>query len=190
MNKTFWEDRYSNDQTQWDAGAITTPIKDYVDQLVNKDIKILIPGAGNAHEAVYLWNLGFRNVYVLDFVEKPLLNLKKKLPDFPNENLILCDFFNYHNTFDLIIEQTFFCALNPVLRPEYALKINSLLREKGKLVGLLFDFPLTQEGPPFGGDFHSYHTLFNSIFVIKKMEKCYNSIKPRLGKEYFIMLEK
>lgn len=190
LNKEYWKQRYANKETGWDAGSVTTPIKEYIDQLMDKDIKILIPGAGNAHEAEYLWKQGFKNVYVLDIVSEPLENLKKRIPDFPSEQLFLGDFFNLDLQFDLILEQTFFCALNPVLREKYVDQMLKILKTNGKLAGVLFDFPLTEQGPPFGGDYQTYYSLFHSKFNIRKLEVCYNSIKPRLGKEFFIILEK
>jgi hypothetical protein len=45
----------------------------------------------------------------------------------------------------------------------------SLLNPKGKLVGLLFDFPLTTEGPPFGGSTSEYLNLFSDKFNIKTL---------------------
>lgn len=190
MNKEFWEQKYFENQTHWDAGSITTPLKTYVDQLPNKDIKILIPGAGNAHEAAYLWTNGFKNIYILDFAHAPLENFKNSFPEFPSERLLLQDFFTLSETFDLIIEQTFFCALSPDRRSDYVSKMHALLKPKGKLMGVLFDFPLTEVGPPFGGDLQTYNSLFSSIFVINKLERCYNSIKPRANKEFFLLLEK
>jgi len=190
LNKTYWEKRYQENNIGWDAGAVTTPIKEYIDQLIDKNIKILIPGAGNAHEAEYLWNSGFKNIYVLDIVQEPLDNLKSRIPDFPSEQLILGDFFDLNDSYDLILEQTFFCALNPNLREKYATQMNRLLHANGKLAGVLFNFPLTEDGPPFGGDYETYFSVFNPIFAIKKLEACYNSIKPRAGKEFFILLEK
>ena len=38
----YWEKRYQKGETGWDAGQITTPIKEYIDQLTNKNLKILI----------------------------------------------------------------------------------------------------------------------------------------------------
>ncbi len=189
-NKSFWEERYQNNQTGWDVGYISTPLKDYIDQLVNKNIKILIPGAGNSHEAEYLWNNGFKNIYVLDIAEHPLLNFKRRIPDFPETHLLHDDFFEIKDTFDLIIEHTFFCALNPVLRDKYVSKTHDLLSEKGKLIGLLFDFELTKEGPPFGGSKNEYLAHFSNHFKIKTLEKAYNSIKPRQDRELFFIFER
>ena len=58
----YWEERYQNNEIGWDVGAITTPLKDYIDQITDKSIRILIPGAGNGYEFDYLIKKGFFNV--------------------------------------------------------------------------------------------------------------------------------
>lgn len=190
LTKEYWTERYSQNNIPWDAGIITTPIKEYIDQLTNKDLKILIPGVGNGYELSYLYQNGFKNVYGLDISEEPIANFKKNNPDFPENQLIVDDFFKHDNQYDLIIEQTFFCALNKELRPLYAAKMHKLLKENGKLAGVLFSFPLTEQGPPFGGSVEEYQELFSDNFLLKIFETCYNSIKPREKNELFIIFHK
>lgn len=190
FNKAYWEHKYENQKTGWDIGYISTPLKLYIDQLTNKNLQILIPGAGNSYEIEYLHKKGFTNLTVLDIAEQPLLNIKNRIPNFPSECLIQQDFFNHSKTYDLILEQTFFCALDPNLRKNYASKMNECLNKDGKIAGLLFNFELTQDGPPFGGDKETYIHLFKNIFKINTLEECYNSIKPRLGRELFFIFEK
>lgn len=189
LNSKYWESRYQNKETGWDAGEITTPLKDYIDQLTNKDIRILIPGAGNGYEFDYLIYKGFKNVFVVDLAPTPLQNIAERNPDF-KANLIHDNFFNLIEKFDLIIEQTFFCALNPTLRPNYVAKTNELLNSNGKIAGLLFNFPLTEDGPPFGGSQEEYEHLFSKNFKLKTLDKAHNSIKPRANKELFFIFEK
>ena len=191
LNKAFWDNKYINEKLGWDIGYISTPLKNYIDQLANKNQKILIPGAGNGYEVEYLLNRGFNNIYVVDIAQQPLDNLKNRIPNFPEDRLIHMDFFELQESnFDLILEQTFFCALDPSLRGTYVIKMNNLLRENGKLAGLLFDFPLTEKGPPFGGDINEYKKLFFEHFKIKTLERAYNSVKPRNGNELFFIFEK
>lgn len=191
LNKEFWDKKYADNKLGWDIGYISTPLKTYIDQLTNKNSKILIPGAGNGYEAIYLLENGFTNVFVIDIALQPLKNIKERYPDFPSDRLINMDFFEFDDSnFDLILEQTFFCALNPTLRSKYADKMRSLLNTKGKLAGLLFDFPLTNEGPPFGGTLQEYNKLFSHYFKINTMARAYNSIKPRKGNELFFIFEK
>lgn len=171
-------------------GSVSPPLKQYADQLDDKDISILIPGAGNSYEAEYLHTSGFSNVDVLDISTAPLENLRSRIPDFPQKRLIRSDFFEWQKSYDLILEQTFFCAIEPRLRNAYAKKMHELLNPKGKLVGLFFDFPLTESGPPFGGSYQEYLNTFEKWFDIHVLERCYNSIKPRSGNELFLIFEK
>lgn len=186
----YWNNRYINKATGWDTGAITTPIKEYIDQFENKLHKILIPGAGNAHEAAYLFKKGFSNTFVCDWAETAIDQIKQNIPNIPPNQLLCNNFFDLEGEYNLIIEQTFFCALPPSLRPMYVQKVAQLLNSKGKLVGLLFDQEFSTEGPPFGGTKEDYQTLFEPYFDIHTMERAYNSIKPRQDKELFIIMTK
>lgn len=186
LDERFWDDRYKSEKTGWDIGYISTPLKDYFNQLEDKNLKILIPGGGNSYEAEYLFKKGFKNVFVVDLSETALSNLQKRIPRFPKENLIQANFFDLEKTFDIIIEQTFFSAINPKLRPQYAKKANALLNQKGKLVGLLFCVPLNEDQPPFGGNKEEYIPYFKPYFNIYIIEPAYNSIKSRMGNELFI----
>ena len=86
------------------------------------------------------------------------------------------DFFNIDGNFDLIIEQTFFCAIATEKRNEYAKKVHSLLNTNGKLVGLMFNAPMYSEHPPFGGSVKEYKSYFSGLFNYKYFEPAYNSI--------------
>ena len=197
LDANYWNERYLKNDFGWDLGTISPPLKEYFDQIKNKNLSILIPGAGNSYEAEYLVNNGFANVYVCDLAEEALSNLKKRCPASKLENLLHGDFFelnsNKHSkpiVFDLIIEQTFFCAINPSLRSTYFKQMHKLLKPGGKLVGLLFDAVLNTDQPPFGGSKAEYPHYFEQLFDAQHFEKAYNSIKPREGRELFINLIK
>ena len=190
LSEKSWDNRYQNQDIGWDLGKVSSPLKAYFNHLNNKDLKILIPGGGNSYEAEYLFNLGFKNVFVVDLSKTALNNIKKRVPNFPDSQLILGDFFNVNDTFDLIVEQTFFCAIHPSLRKDYVSKMYNLLEINGKLVGVLFDAPLYKNRPPFGGSKQEYLLYFKKLFKINIFEKCYNSEPSRKGKELFIKLIK
>ncbi|UII24758.1 TPMT family class I SAM-dependent methyltransferase [Fulvivirga maritima] len=190
LDENYWTNRYNHNDTPWDANSITTPLKTYFDQLQDTSIKILIPGAGNAHEAAYLYEKGFKNVYIADISSAPLMQFQSRYPSFPKSQLLHQDFFNLMGNYDLIVEQTFFCALDPSLREPYAHKCAELLTRGGKLMGVLFNTEFHHEGPPFGGSKEEYVSYFEPYFNLKYFEVCYNSIKPRQGRELFILCEK
>lgn len=184
--KAYWDAKYSENSIDWDIGSVSSPFKEYIDQIDNKSQKILIPGAGNAYEAEYLFVNGFKSVYVLDISSNAINGFKQRFPDFPDKQLLNQDFFNHIDTYDLILEQTFFCAINPPDRKKYVKKVHSLLNDKGRLVGLLFNHEFEKAGPPFGGSVKEYKELFSPYFEFKTFEVAYNSIKPRHNREHFI----
>ena len=100
------------------------------------------------------------------------------------------DFFNHSHKYDCIVEQTFFCSLHPDQRKHYAQKMLELLNPNGKIIGLLFNFPLTKNGPPYGGSKSEYIETFSKSFKIHTLKTSYNSIKPRMGRELFLIFEK
>ena len=108
LSEAFWNEKYESNNTGWDIGSVSNPLKAYIDQLTNTNLKILIPGAGNAYEAEYLWHNGFKNVFVIDLSEKALQNLNQRIPDFPKAQMIQGNFFDLKMSFDLILEQTFY----------------------------------------------------------------------------------
>ena len=186
----YWDERYRQQMTGWDIGHVSTPLKDYIDQTRDKSISILVPGAGNAYEVEYLHRNGFTNVWLLDFAEESIRSFRERCPDFPEDRIVLMDFFKFTGTFDLILEQTFFSSFHPERRKEYVNKCYDLLKFDGKLVGLLFGHPFDFEGPPYGGTVEEYKSLFGDKFVIETMEVAHNSIKPRQDRELFIKLRK
>ena len=189
MEKAYWEKRWQENQTGWDIGSVSTPLKDYFDQLTDKNLKILIPGCGNAYEAEYLWEQGFVNTYIVEISDLAVVSFLKRYPKFPKDHIFMEDFFKLENQFDLVVEQTFFCAIDPQQRNAYAKKSAALLTPGRKLVGLLFNRPF-EGGPPFGGNLEEYKKTFSPYFKLNVMETAYNSIPPRKGTELFINLVK
>lgn len=191
LNQKYWDARYEQNQLGWDLGAISPPLRAYFDQLENKDLKILIPGGGNSYEAEYLMQRGFKDVTVVDVSGVVIEKLKERFAGFLNQGLALVhqDFFEHSGQYDLIVEQTFFCALDPSLRPAYVLHMRDLLSREGKLVGVLFDRDFVG-GPPFGGRKEEYKALMSTTLDVVTMEPCYNSVPPRMGSEVFFIAQK
>ena len=190
FDQDYWEQRWKNNQTGWDIGHVSTPIKEYFDQLEDKSLRILIPGCGNAWEGEYLYSIGFKNVFLLDIAPSAIDHIKDRVTTFPHNQILLDDFFQLEDQFDIIVEQTFFCALDPSMRKSYAENTHRLLNPNGKLIGLLFDTEFGNEHPPFGGHKEEYTRYFSPLFRFKHFEKATNSILPRMGRELFINFEK
>jgi thiopurine S-methyltransferase len=191
LDADYWTQRYAQQETGWDTGLATPPITEFFEKVANKDARILVPGAGNGHESEWLFKQGFKHVYTCDWSALPLQQLQARVPDMPAAQLLQADFFKLElEPFDYIVEQTFFCAIDRALRPQYAAKTASLLKPGGQLVGVLFGVEFPFDGPPFGGDIDEYLAYFEPYFSAIKIEPCRNSIKPRQGNELFVHMRK
>ena len=188
MDSKYWSLRYQKRQTRWDIGEVSKPLLTLFSQLNKKD-KILIPGCGNAYEAAYLFEAGFQNIHIMDIALEPLKTFKERNKTFPSQQIIHDDFFTHHDKYDAIIEQTFFCAIQPELRRNYVETSYNLLHENGVLIGVLFNRNF-EDGPPFGGSSKEYMDLFGGKFGTVIIEECKESINSRLGSEVFIQCRK
>lgn len=191
LDRDYWNERYRVADTGWDIGGPSLPLTTYIDQLTDKNSRILIPGCGNGYEVEYLLNAGYKQITVIDIAPDLTKALRTRFQQWVGKELQIRtgNFFELMGEFDLILEQTFFCALDPSLRPDYVSKMASLLSAEGKLVGVLFNRSF-EGGPPFGGSKMEYDTLFKKEFSRRIMEPCYNSITPRAGAELFIQIQK
>lgn len=185
LNDQYWSDLYHRNETRWDTGTPNSPLKEYIDQLRDHTALILIPGCGNAYEAFYLLEKGFKHITLVDISALLVQQLKEKFTGTPAQ-ILHEDFFHHTGEYDLILEQTFFCALDPSHRKEYVQKMHALLKPGGKLAGVLFNRSF-EGGPPFGGSVEEYKKLFGEYFDNISIEPCYNSIKPRQGTEVFFI---
>ena len=186
LDAKYWNDQYLANTTGWDLGMPSPPLVDFFNSIENKDLKILIPGCGNAYEAEFLMNAGFTNITLIDISADLVKKLQERFANNASVNVVLGDFFELEGTFDLIVEQTFFCALQPFMRDKYAQKMRTLLSDNGQLVGLMFNRVFEKQGPPFGGNTAEYRRVFtsNGLNMIQA-DACLNSVSPRANSEIF-----
>ncbi len=172
-------DQYEANTTGWDLGEVSPPLKAYIDQLTNKNKRILIPGCGNTYEAEYLLQQGFTDITVIDIAPALVEKLKQKFAAGPAVKIILGDFFKHQGEYDLVLEQTFFCAIDPLMRKTYVAKMKGLLAPDGKLTVVLFNREFEQKGPSFGGSQSEYRLLFEKDFNMLAFETYNSFIKDR-----------
>lgn len=175
LDAAYWEQRYATGQTGWDIGHVSAPLRQIIDALPDKQLRILVPGAGNGYEVRYLHACGFTDVTVIDLAATPLAQLAASLPERSNIRLLQADYFDHDGQYDVQLEQTFFCALAPRLRPAYVRHAHRLLVPGGQLRGVLFDRTFDQPGPPFGGSADEYRELFAPCFELRTLIPCDHS---------------
>lgn len=186
----YWNERWKKGETGWDIGYASPALMEFAKKLP-KDDYILIPGCGNAYEAEALFRDGFKNIYIMDISPLAVASFKARFPDFPESQILCRDFFEPHpRQWDVVIEQTFFCALDPSMRTRYEEQMSKVIKSGGVLAGLLFNTDFGNPHPPFGGSKAEYESLFAKDFTIVTMEPCATSIGPRSGKELWFELRR
>jgi methyl halide transferase len=189
LDDAYWSGRYLDGKAGWDLGAPSPPLRAYIDQWKTKAAAVLIPGCGNAYEVDYMLALGFRDITVIDISAVLVQSLQERWQGLSGIRVIHGDFFEHAGQYDLMLEQTFFCALDPVLRADYVQQAHRLLKHQGTLAGLWFDRNF-EGGPPFGGNRADYENLFEPWFHLHTVAPAYNSIAPRAGTELFMIFKK
>lgn len=152
----FWEHRFRSGCTPWEAAEAPPALRDFVRRHADMSPpaepkpRVLVPGCGNAADAVFLDRCGWR-VTALDFSAAAVERARVTLGDAWRGTLLCADFFALEDEtpFDIVIERAFLCALPRARWPDYAQRMRALLRPGGLLAGCFYHSG-EMRGPPFG----------------------------------------
>ena len=188
-----WQDHYDSNDLGWDLGQVAPPFVELWEKGKLSLGKVLVPGCGRGHEVIFLAENGFE-VTGIDFSEGAVTYLGNALKKRNLKGRILHqDFFSLDDThdgvYDLVIEQTFFCAISPRQRQDYVLKVSRMLKPGGMLVGLFYHTD-KQGGPPYNTTREDIETHFSENFEIQELDKTSLSSEQRKGKEWLGILKK
>ena len=198
MNKVsssqYWNQLYKSGETRWDLGK-PTPIFDSWFNKIYKSQRICILGAGNGWDVLNLAKKG-HTVTAVDFADVAVKNLKNsskrlgipiKVHSLDIFDLILY----YNNYFDIVLEYTCFCAIDPNRRQNYIKLVSDILKTNGRYIGLLFPInnPSDANGPPFNVDFFETVKLFSNYMKLIFHEDPLLSIPERIGREVFVIFK-
>lgn len=191
----YWEKSYKSGEMGWDIGGPTPIFTNWINSQTEPQ-SICILGAGNGWDALYFAELGHR-VTAVDFAESAVINMKDSAAKRGLKlDILHVDIFEldkiFSNSFDIVLEYTCFCAIDPEKRNDYIHLVNHLLNPSGNFVGLLFpiDKDINDDGPPYGVDINTTLKSFAKYFTLVKKEMSTLSIERRKGREIFIILKK
>ena len=185
-----WEERYQEGDVQWDKGEPSPGLVDWLEERGDQPRgKVIVPGCGFGHEAMYLARLGF-DVVAVDFASAPIADLKMRAA-----GLFLlalqCDIFTlpeeYIGYFDLVVEHTCFCAIPLERRGEYAKTMAGVLGAGGQLLGLFWELG-EEDGPPFNTSPQDLHDNFDPFFIFDTIEKPDDSFPGRQDEEWLVRM--
>lgn len=177
----FWDKRFGEGTTPWNAGGVPRALMDYVAHAKDKP-RTLIPGCGHAWEAAWLAAQGW-DVTALDFSAAAIDTARQQLGEWPGQ-LVCGDFFSFEPIapYEAIYERAFLCALPRKLWENYGRRMHDLLTPGGRLIGFFFlrDEP---KGPPFGITQEALDALLSPWFVREDDRPVDDSIPVFAGME-------
>lgn len=176
----FWDERFAEQFTPWDAGRVPARLKEFVTQQT-QSLRSLIAGCGNAWEARLLAE-ALWDVTAIDFSARAVASARAQLGPWASV-VQQADFFHLAAPpFDLIYERAFLCALPRARWPEIVQRWADLLTEQGLLAGFFY-FDSAPKGPPFGADPAQLQALLETRFTRLQDLPVDDSIAVFAGKE-------
>ncbi|KAL2630498.1 hypothetical protein R1flu_015184 [Riccia fluitans] len=172
-----WDECWKEGVTPWDMGSVTPIIQHIVEQGQVPEGRILVPGCGSGYDVLAMAS-ETRFVVGMDISETAIARAKKLASEEPRGKwvqFLLQDFFSYkaEAAFGFIFDYTFFCALDPSLRPLWAAKMAELLSPDGELLTLMFPIDEYEGGPPFAVSVQAYEAVLNPLGLV--IVSCENS---------------
>lgn len=193
-DQQFWNQRYIDKSTGWDLGTVSRPFVHLVETgRLQKGKSILIPGAGRSHEGIYLAKQGFQ-VTVVDFAPEVVREVQDRIEkegirmDVLNEDIFRLRP-DRHGTFDYLLEQTCFCAIDPDRREEYADMAKRMIRPGGILVGLFYAHG-REGGPPWNTTPEDVKGHFGPRFDFLEFSVAEYSMDSRKGEEWLAFMRR
>ncbi len=144
----FWEVRYRERFTPWDAGQVPAQLRAYVTR-ERAPGRVLVPGCGSGHDVRCFCEAGGADEgidYSAAALEAawPVLGpcrIRARLADFFGDSV--------EGPCALVYERAFLCALPRRLWGDWAARVAALVPAGGRLAGYFFFDPGVERGPPF-----------------------------------------
>lgn len=145
----FWNEFYISQNTPWDLGEASPVLKQALLQLKLPRQRVLVLGAGRGHDAAEIARAG-HVVTAVDISEPAKKDFLSKYSNVRDLTYVVADAFDlpahFYQSFDLVIDHTFFVAIEPRRRSEVVQVWKKALVPGGHLLAIFFLFD-RMEGP-------------------------------------------
>ena len=180
-DQAFWDNRFRTDDVPWDLDAPSETLI-HLQSLKNRDrssLRMIVPGAGYGNDAVAFAKLGYSGIAVewSPAAAQVIRERTKGNPGLEVREGSVWDLpTSWQGTFDLWVEHTFFCAIDPSMREAYVKLAAAHLKPGGEILGNFFISSATVTepslnaerggGPPFVTSESDFRALFSPSFEI------------------------
>lgn len=182
----FWEVRYQENFTPWDAGRVPRLLADHVNGWPGPQAA-LVPGCGSAHEVGFMAEKGW-NVLAIDFSPAAVAAAQSVLGAHAGR-VRQADFFGGElqpGSFDFVYERAFLCALPRRMWKDWGTRMAELIAQGGRLAGFFY-FDDGERGPPFGLHAGELEPLLQTQFRLEEVRVPDDSIAVFQGKEKWMV---
>ena len=188
-----WQKHYDENDLAWDLGEVANPFVRLWEDKLLKPGTLIVPGCGQGHEVIYFAERGFQ-VTGVDFSPGAVELLSESLScKNLNAQVLRRNFFEldetHDQTYDNMLEQTFFCAIHKDQRSAYVETVSRILKPGGMLFGLFYETG-EEGGPPFNTTKTDIQNHFAPAFDIERLEKCSFSSEKRKDKEWLAIMRR
>lgn len=189
----YWEAAYREGRDGWELGEAAPPL-DRALRGLSPFADAAVLGCGRGHEVRLLAALGWGRVVGVDFARAALDDARARTdPGLPVEWLhddVLALGTDHADAFDLVVEHTCYCAIDPATRDAWAGSVAGTLRRGGVLVALFYTHGRAG-GPPWGATVEEIVARLEAHgFAIEHCETPEDSVDKRRGDETLIMAQK
>ena len=180
---TFWEVRYRERFTPWDAGGVPAQLREFVAGIPPPG-RVLVPGCGSGHDVRHFAESGW-DVDGIDFSPAALEAARPVLGPLAGR-LRLADFFGPEvvGPYALVYERAFLCALPRHLWRDWGQRLAALVPRGGCVAGFFYIDDPASRGPPFPlADAAELAALLEPAFTRVEDRDVTDSIAVFAGKE-------
>jgi SAM-dependent methyltransferase len=188
----FWNDLYCSEKAGWELNQPHGVLPAFVPKLKLSRSRVLVLGAGSGNDAAWFAQQG-HIVTAVDFSHEAIARAKQKYGHLENLRFVQADVLQLPHSmdgqFDLVVEHTCYCAIDPTQRNELVRAWRRCLSDSGRLLGIFFVFE-KREGPPFGGSEWEVRERLKKGFRPLYWFRWRQSGPARLGTELVVFAEK
>ncbi len=187
LSPDFWQQRYEDGTTRWDLGQPSPPLVIWWHGSAWQPQRAIVLGCGRGHDARFLAEQGVE-VLGVDFAPGAIAAARQQhqAPGLKLE-FVQQDMFqllpDYAQQFDLVVEHTCYCAIDPSHRDDYVALAAQLLRPQGRLVAVFFTHN-RGGGPPYATTPAEIRQRFSPWFKPLQLTPVANSVPSRAGEEH------
>ena len=197
MDRAFWQALYDTNDTRFDLRGPSTPFTDWLDAAQPRPGRAIVPGCGRGHDVVELARRGWEAIGV-DFAPTAIADgrigaLVAGVAE--RARFVEEDVFGlgpqHDQSFDLLFEQTCYCAIEAHRRDEYARLAARLVKPGGVLAFVVFPVDGRTGGPPFNIGVDEVPLRFAASFDLVSIGPPPRASAPaRTGKELFAVFRR